>query len=249
MQVVLKTVIQVLLTNRIATKSQDEPSAALWMSVLSRFRHAWTASVHVAKALLHPEIEPVLSLGFLASLANQPFQDSPKILHRAEFGDLRRVLLLVAHSGCRGRRTRLELEVGNEHLQGLARTEIRFVLILPQWRASGKLLITSNFDASFLTGTPDTYGHMIAEEVLAETGSLTTFLPLPGFFSNFSPHSNLAKVVLTLFLRYSEKQSVKQLPIYPNTGQAFQKNPMVFLLSSRVMSSMTEALDIWVKTK
>ena len=70
-------------------------------------------SVHVAKALLHPELELVLNLGFLASLANQLFQDSPKIRHWAEFGDMLRVLLLVAQTGCRARRTRLELEVLN----------------------------------------------------------------------------------------------------------------------------------------
>ena len=45
-------------------------------------------SVRVAKALLHPQLELVLSLGFLASFANQPFQDSPKILHWVEIGDL-----------------------------------------------------------------------------------------------------------------------------------------------------------------
>ena len=36
-------------------------------------------SVDVAKALLHPELDLGLSLGFLASLANQPFQDPPKL--------------------------------------------------------------------------------------------------------------------------------------------------------------------------
>ena len=56
------------------------------------------ASVHVAKALRHPELVLVLCLGFLASLANQPFQDFLKNLHWAEIGDLWRVLLLVAHT-------------------------------------------------------------------------------------------------------------------------------------------------------
>ena len=111
--------------------------------------------------------------------------------------DLWRVLLLVAHTGCRARGARLELEVRNEHLQGLARTEFCFVHILYQWRASGKLF-TSNFDASFLKGTP-TRSHDCRRSLLAETGSLTTLLPLPGFLSNFAPHSNLAKVLSTLF--------------------------------------------------
>ena len=35
-------------------------------------------SVHVAKALLHPELELVLSLGFLASLATNPFRIQKK---------------------------------------------------------------------------------------------------------------------------------------------------------------------------
>ena len=159
-------------------------------------------SVRVAKALLHPQLELVLSLGFLASFANQPFQDSPKILHWVEIGDLRRVLLLVAYTaytGCRARRTRLELEVRNEHLQGLARTEFRFVHILYQWRASGKLLITSNFDASFLTGTPTRSHDSRRSLLLGETGSLTTFLPLPGFLSNFSPHSYWPKFLEHFF--------------------------------------------------
>ena len=119
---------------------------------------AW---VHVTKALLHPELELVLSSGFLASLANQPFQDCPKNVHSdwVDFGDMWRVLPLVAHTAWRARRTRLKLEVGNEHLQGLARTEFGVFHILHQWRTPacpGKLLITSNFDASFLRGTPDT---------------------------------------------------------------------------------------------
>ena len=58
--------------------------------------------------------------------------------------------------------------------------------------------------------------------LLPETGSLTTFRPLPGFLSNFSPHSNLAEVLLTLFRGYPERQSAKQLHIYPKTGQALQ---------------------------
>ena len=90
------------------------------------------ASVHVAKAILHSELELVLSLGLPASRANQYFQDSPKTLHCAEIEDLCRVLLLVTQMGCRARRTRLELEVRHEHLQGLAGTEFRFVLILYQ---------------------------------------------------------------------------------------------------------------------
>ena len=56
--------------------------------------------------------------------------------------------------------------------------------------------------------TPPTRSHDYRRSLLAETGSLTTFLPLPGFLSNFSPHSNLAKVLLTLFPGYPEKQSV-----------------------------------------
>ena len=103
-----------------------EPSAASWMP-------SWVGSdmlrrglSHVAKAFLHPELELVLSLGFLASLASQPFQDCPKNLHWVDFGDIWRVLPLVAHTAWRARRTRLELEVRNEHLQGLARTELVF---------------------------------------------------------------------------------------------------------------------------
>ena len=42
--------------------------------------------VHVVEALLHPELELVLSLGFLASLGNQPFHDCPKNLHWVDFG-------------------------------------------------------------------------------------------------------------------------------------------------------------------
>ena len=58
-------------------------------------------SVHVAKALLHSElVHAGTLLGFLASFANQPFQDSLKILHWAENGDLSRVLLLGAPAGC-----------------------------------------------------------------------------------------------------------------------------------------------------
>ena len=142
--------------------------------------HYWA---DVAKALLHPELELVLSLGFLASLANQPFQDSPQILHLVEFGDMWRVLLLVAHTVWRARQTRLELEVRNEQLQGLARTEFGVFQILHQWGSPGKLLITSNFEASFLTGTPTRSHNCRRSLLLAETGSLTTFFP--GFLASF----------------------------------------------------------------
>ena len=151
MQIILKTLIQVLLKN----ESQKVSGGAIGCFMNVGLESVQTRpTVYVTNALLQPELELVLSLGFLASLANQPFMESPKILHWVEFGDLWRVLLLVAHTGWRARRARLELEVRNEHLQGLARTEFCFVHILHQWMASGKLLITSNFDASFLMHSP-----------------------------------------------------------------------------------------------
>ena len=101
-----------------------------------------------------------------------------KILHWVEFEDMWRVLLLVVHTAWRARRTRLELEVRNEHLQSLVRTEFGVFDILHQWRVPacpGKLLITSNFDASFLTGTSETVTWLSKKPPLGKNSELDNF--------------------------------------------------------------------------
>ena len=87
--------------------------------------------------------------------------------------------------------------------------------------------------------------------LLAETESLTTFLPLSGFLSNFSPHSNLAKVLSTLFPRIPRETKRFTTAHLPKDWSGFPvESNTVFLISSRpVKSSMTEALHIWVATK
>ena len=144
--------------------------------------------VHVRKALVHPELELVLSLAVLASLAKQLFQDCPKNLRWVDFGDTWRALSLVAYMAWRACRTRLQLEVRNEHLQGLARTEFGVFHIRHQWRAPacpGKLLITSNFDASFLRCTPTRSHDCQKRLLLAEMWSLTAFFHFLASFLTF----------------------------------------------------------------
>ena len=148
-------------------------------------------TVHVAKALRPPELELVLSLGFLASLQNQHFQDSPKILHWAEFGDLQMDLLLVAQTGCTACRTRLELEVRSEHLHGLARTEFCFAHTLHQWILEANSWSPRTVMPASSQAPPTRSHDCWRSLLLAETGSLTSFLPLHGFriLSDFSPHT------------------------------------------------------------
>ena len=145
----------------------------------------------------------MLSLGFQASLANLPFQDSQKsstgqslgiyagfcflwhiwdveLVEQGSSWKLKFKCVMSTCKVCQEQNFVLSIYFINKGLQANS--------------GSPQTLMPASSQA------PPTRSHDCRRSLLlAETGSLTTFLPLPGFLSNFSPHSNLAKVLLTLF--------------------------------------------------